>query len=256
MMFTSADMYDRHVGRYGPALSRAHIVEAGVRSTDVVLDVGCGPGPLTAALASLVTAENVSALDPSPEFADACRARVPGADVRVGTAEAMPDFGRAFDLVMSQLVVNFMQDAPKGVAAMRAAARPAGAVTSCVWDYGSGMTLLRTFWDAALGLAPEAPDEAKTMTNSTPAELSELLEATGLAEVETREIVVDADYADFDDLWAPFLAGVGPAGAYAAALAAEDQETLRDAYFRRLGSPDGPFMLSARAWFVRGTVPS
>jgi SAM-dependent methyltransferase len=74
------------------------------------LDVGCGPGALTAALAAVLGAGNVAAVDPSEPFVAACRARVPGADVRVGSAEALPDFVRHFDVVLSQLVVNFLGD--------------------------------------------------------------------------------------------------------------------------------------------------
>jgi SAM-dependent methyltransferase len=255
-MFSSAEAYDRYVGRYGPALSRTHIAAADVKLDHEVLDVGCGPGPLTSALAALVSAERVAAVDPSPEFVDACRARVPGADVRVATAEELPDFGRRFDVVMSQLVVNFMADAETGVAAMRNAARSGGTVTSCVWDYADGMTMLRAFWDAALELDPEAPDEARTMPYCSRPELESLWEGAGLSDVATRELVVEADYESVEDLWSPFLVGVGPAGAYAAALEPDRQDALRDAYVRRLGSPSGAFTLSARAWFVRGTVPA
>jgi SAM-dependent methyltransferase len=253
-MFASAEAYDRFVGRFGRALARTHALAAGVEPGDVVLDVGCGPGALTETLAAITGAERVTALDPSPEFVEACRARVPGADVRVGTAEQMADLGRAFDVVMSQLVVNFMTDAEAGVSAMRAAARAGGTVTSCVWDYADRMTMLRAFWDAALELAADAPDEGRTMRYCSPAELRSLWEGVGLGAVETGELVVEAEYEDFDDLWAPFPAGVGPAGAYVAALPPDAQLALREEYRRGLGSPSGALTLSARAWFVRGTA--
>jgi SAM-dependent methyltransferase len=255
-MFTSAEAYDRHVGRYGPALSRAHIAAADVRLGDVVLDVGCGPGALTGALAALVGADHVAAVDPSEAFVEACRARVPGADVRVGSAEELHHFDRGFDVVMSQLVVNFMHDAEAGVSAMRDAAGPDGTVTSSVWDYAGEMTLLRAFWDAALELDPDAPDEGRTMRYCAPDELEALWRGAGLGDVTSSALNVEADYADFDDLWAPFPTGLGPSGAYCASLDPERQRALHDAYHRRLGSPDGAFTLSARAWFVRGTSPA
>jgi hypothetical protein len=87
-----------------------------------------------------------------------------------------------------------------------------------------------------------------------PNTLAELWRDTGLLEVSADEIVVSAAYQDFEDLWAPFTAGVGPAGAYCASLAEAEREALRESYQRRLGSPEGPFELSARAWFVRGRV--
>ena len=69
-------------------------------------------------------------------------------------------------------------------------------------------------------------------------------------------ITVTADYADFDDLWAPLEAGVGPAGAHAAALGESEQQTLKKEMARRLGVSDQPFQLSARAWAVKGRVPA
>jgi ubiquinone/menaquinone biosynthesis C-methylase UbiE len=253
-MFSSAEAYARHVGRYGAALSDAHITAADVEAGDVALDVGCGPGALTSALADLVGPEHVAAVDPSPAFVEACRARVPGADVRVGSAEELPDFGRRFDVVLSQLVVNFMTDAPAGVRSMRAVARPRGTVASCVWDYADGMRMLRAFWDAALELDPTAPDEGRTMRYCSPTELDALWRDAGLTDVRTEELVVEASYDDFEDLWAPFPTGLAPSGAYCASLEPEGQRALHDACFRLLGEPEGPFTLSARAWFVRGVA--
>lgn len=76
----------------------------------------------------------------------------------------------------------------------------------------------------------------------------------GLHEVTTDELVVEAAYAAFDDYWYPFPYGVAPSGAYTASLPVGKRDALRAAVFRRLGEPEGPFTLTARAWFVRGDV--
>jgi SAM-dependent methyltransferase len=251
-MFRAVDAYDRYVGRYGDALARAQIEAADVHPGQTALDVGCGPGALTRALARVLGAENVAAVDPSEPFVRACRERVPGADVRVAAAETLPSFDRRFDIVLSQLVVNFMSDALAGVRAMSAAAQPGGTVASCVWDYAEGMTMLRAFWDAAIEIDPGAPDEGR-MRWCSPPELRGLWESAGLTGVETAALVVEASYAEFDDLWAPFTQSVGPAGAFCASLEPDARVSLRDAYRRRLDVSDGPFRLTARAWFVRGT---
>jgi SAM-dependent methyltransferase len=249
---TGTDAYARHVGRYGAALSGAHADAAGLRSGETALDVGCGPGVLLAELARRLGAERVAGVDPSEPFVEAARAAVPGADVRLAAAEQLPFPDDSFGVVLSQLVVNFMSDAEAGVAEMRRVARRL--VASCVWDYADGMTMLRAFWDAALELDPEAPDEGRTMRYCSPGELAELWTSAGLREVATRPLVVEAAYEDFDDYWSPFPAGIAPSGAYCASLDAAGQAELREACFRRLGSPDGPFTLTARAWFVRGAV--
>jgi SAM-dependent methyltransferase len=250
----SAEIYNRHVGRYGPALSAAHAAAARVTPGERVLDVGCGPGPLTKVLAGIVGASNTAAVDPSETFVAACRQRVPGADVRLASAEALPHADASFDVVLSQLVANFLRDPEQGLREMRRVTRPGGRISAVVWDYGGEMTLLRAFWDAALELDPNAPDEARTMPFCREGELAQLFAIVGLADIAHGALTVAADYADFDDLWSPFPHGVGPAGAYCVSLTPDAQETFRNACFRRLGSPDGPFTLSARAWYAVGRV--
>jgi SAM-dependent methyltransferase len=245
-------MYSRFVGRYTDALAEALVDKAGVRRDDHALDVGCGPGAALEVLARRLGAERVAGIDTSKPFVEMARKRVPDANVQLGAAEALPFGDRSFDVVVSQLVVNFMSDARAGVSEMRRTARRT--VASCVWDYAGEMKMLRAFWDAASALDPEAPDEGRVMQWCTPQEMEELWGGAGLRDVEVGELVVQAGYEDFTDLWTPFLAGIGPAGAYCASLEPAGQDALRQEMFRRLGSPDGPFDLTARAWVAVGQV--
>ena len=74
----AAETYDRFMGRYSRELAPRFLAFAGVDSGPV-LDVGCGPGSLTAELAARLGPASVAAVDPSEPFVAACRARVPGA---------------------------------------------------------------------------------------------------------------------------------------------------------------------------------
>jgi SAM-dependent methyltransferase len=248
---TGTDAYARHVGRYTDALAAAHADRAAAQAGDRALDVGCGSGAVLAALASRLGAEQVAGVDPSPPFVALARERVPAADVRLASAEALPFPDRSFDVVLSQLVLNFMDDARAGVREMRRVARRT--VASCVWDYTAGMTMLRAFWDAAREVDADAPDEGRTMRWCSPPELAELWTDAGLSAIEVGEIVVSARYDDFEDYWSPFPSGIAPSGAFCASLSPGGQAALRDACFRRLGRPEGPFELDARAWFVSGS---
>jgi SAM-dependent methyltransferase len=252
----SADAYDRHIGRYAPELAAALISASGVQAGRRALDVGCGTGALAGALSDLLGAEHVTAVDLSKPFAEACASRLPGVRVEVGAAEALPFGDDSFDVTLSQLVVNFMDDARAGLGEMRRVTRPGGTVAAAVWDYVEGMTLLRHFWDAAVALdaAAVSLDEAH-MPYSRPDELERLWRHAGLEAVTGSALNVGADYDSFDDLWQPLEAGVGPSGAYAAGLQPERRTRLRDELRRRLDAGDKPFRLTARAWCVVGRVP-
>jgi SAM-dependent methyltransferase len=86
----SPGAYLRFMGRYSEPLAARFADLAGVRGGQRVLDVGCGPGALTAELVRRVGAESVSAVEPSASFAAAVRERLPGVDVRQSAAEQLP----------------------------------------------------------------------------------------------------------------------------------------------------------------------
>jgi SAM-dependent methyltransferase len=252
---SGADAYDRHGGRYSASLAAQMVRLATINPGQRALDVGCGPGALTRTLAAAVSPENVAAVDPHEPFVKACHDRVPHADVRVGAAEKLPFADGRFDVALAQLVLDLVEEPERAVAQMRRVVRPGGVIAACVWDYPGEMTMLRVFWDAASALGaipPAARDRAGAVRFCRRGELGQLWRSAGLERVEEGELLASARYADFDAFWDPFEAGVAPGDPFCETLDAGARAGLREECFRRLGSPAGPFYLSARAWCVRG----
>ncbi|WP_372790410.1 class I SAM-dependent methyltransferase [Paraconexibacter sp.] len=247
-----AEHYDRFMGRYTPPLAAALADAAGVREGQHALDVGCGPGGLTAELVARTGAERVAAVDPAAQFVAACAARNPGVDAREGTAEHLPWDDGTFDAALACLVIGFMADPDQGVREMARVTRPGGTVALCMWDIQTGgMTMLRTFWTAVRAVRPDSAGEDRR-AGTWEGDIADRLERAGLTEVTGGTLTVSADYADFDDFWQPFTLAVGPAGVALAGLDADEQTAVREGCRAQL--PDGPFSLDARAWYARGTV--
>jgi ubiquinone/menaquinone biosynthesis C-methylase UbiE len=250
-----ADHYDRFMGRYVPRLAAALADAAGVSAGMRALDVGCGPGGLTHELAARLGEDRVAAIDPSAPFAAANRARHPRADVRDGAAEDLPFDDDSFDVALSSLVIGFMRDADAGAREMARVTKPGGVVAECMWDIpGGGMTMLSTFWRAVRTVDPGSQGEA-SMVGVRDAEIADVLARAGLEDVRSGSLATSAHYEDFDDFWTPFTFAVGPAGEHMATLTAEQQDAIREECRRRLGNPERPFDLDARAWYARGVVP-
>jgi len=249
----AADAYDRFMGRYSLILSPQLADLAAVRVGQRVLDVGCGPGALTAELVRRLGPAAVSAVDPSEPFVAAARARNPGVDVLRASAEQLPFPDQGFDAALAQLVVHFMSDPIAGLAEMARVTRQGGVVAACVWDHASGQGPLSLFWDAARELDPEVHDESQ-LAGARQGHLAELFEAAGLREVEETALSANLEHPSFEEWWQPFTLGVGPAGSYVASLDAERQAELREKCRSLL--PAAPFVRTARAWAARGIAPA
>jgi SAM-dependent methyltransferase len=262
-----ADAYTRFMARFSEPLAVQFADLAGVgssvgsggesgdgpadgsRGTQRALDVGCGPGALSAELVRRLG--SICSVDPSEPFVLAARDRLPEADVRLASAEQLPFDDDRFDVTMAQLVVQFMTDPVAGLREMARVTRPGGVVAACVWDRGGGRSPLSTFWSAVDELDPV--DGENSGPGVRQGALAALFAQAGLDVARDTELTVRVPQIGFDEWWEPFTEGVGPGGDYVLSLDEDRRARLREHCQQVLAA--GPPVVSATAWAVTATVP-
>lgn len=254
--WSSGEAYEGYVGRWSRLVATEFLVWMEARRGARWLDVGCGTGELTRAIAGAASPQSVVGVDPSREFVGYAEGRS-GDEIefRVGDAQCLPFEESIFEATVSGLVLNFVPDANRGAAEMARVTQSGGIVGSYVWDYSGGAQFMRHFWDGAKELDPTAAgaDEGQRFKVCNPVALRELFAGAGLADVETRAIDVPTRFRDFDDYWSPLMGGQGPAGVYATSLNEAGRAALRDLIREKLPiDSDGSIQLMARAWAVKG----
>lgn len=259
-VWASGQAYEPFIGRWSRRIAPLFLDWLDVAPGGRWLDVGCGTGALSGAILERRAPQSVIGLDRSPGFVAYARQQVPDPRARfvAADAQALPLAEASADAAVAALVLNFVPQPERAVAGMARAVRPGGPVAGYVWDYAAGMQLLRAFWEAATALDPAAAalDEGVRFPLCAPGPLQALFEAAGLRAVAVQALDIPTIFRDFDDYWAPFLGGQGPAPTYVQGLDAEQRAALRERLRATLpAAPDGTLALSARAWAVRGYGP-
>lgn len=122
--------------------SAPHLV-ALLRPGMSVLDVGCGPGTITADLAQRVAPGRVLGIDASQEVIDAATSSVEGAagdasvTFEVGDVYALDAPDDAYDVVHAHQVLQHLGDPVRALAEMRRVCRPGGILALRDADYSS-----------------------------------------------------------------------------------------------------------------------
>lgn len=102
-MFEVAEAYEEMMGQWSRLLAPLFVGFVGVRDGDVVLDVGCGTGSLSATLARVTAASQIVGIDPSQGFIEYARTQIadPRVTFEVGDAQNLPYADDSFDRCMA-----------------------------------------------------------------------------------------------------------------------------------------------------------
>jgi SAM-dependent methyltransferase len=254
--------YDVWLGRWANRLAKVFLDFVDFPETGELLDVGCGTGALTLAMAERWPERGVIGVDVAAPFIAYAQSRRIGDRpiFEVGDARALKYQDRRFAGVTAHLVFLFIPKPEIALHEMRRVTRSGGTVAAVVWDSRGGLVFQRMLWDTAVAIDPNARvarDSLFANPVAIPGGLAGFFREAGLAAVEEQSLTIRMDYANFDDFWQPFLGGQGPVGTYFTNLVpdlkARIKEAVRDAYCS--GSPDGPRSLTASAWAVQGKAP-
>ncbi|MFI1015117.1 methyltransferase domain-containing protein [Streptomyces sp. NPDC020965] len=107
-----------------------------------ILDIGCGPGTITADLAALVPDGRVTGVDRAPDIVDRARAHarergLGNTDFAVADANALHFPDDSFDVVHAHQVLQHLGDPVHALREMRRVCRPGGVVAVRDADYGA-----------------------------------------------------------------------------------------------------------------------
>jgi SAM-dependent methyltransferase len=147
--------------QWGPVVAAA----AGIMPGQRVLDVACGTGALTSAVAERVGPEgSVVGLDLNPEMLEVARRKFNRIDWREAPAEALPFPDAVFDAVVSQFGLMFFADRAAALREMWRVLRPGGRLAVAVFDsverapgYAALVDILDRLFGEAVGDGLRAP---------------------------------------------------------------------------------------------------
>ena len=262
-----ARLCDRIDATFEP-VTRAALESAAPRVGETVLDIGCGCGATTFALAqragSAAAVVGVDVSEPMLAVANA-RAQAFGAgNARfvLGDAALHSFETAATDLVFSRFGVMFFDDPVSAFANIRRAMRPAGRLSFVCWRTLGDSAFFSVPLAATLPLieaqSPADPDAPGPLAFAKPERIRHVLETAGYGNIRIEPLDATLPIAGTPPDAAAFLMSVGPVSRLIANRDGATLATIRDALATALVSHKTPrgIELSAGVWLVSASSAS
>ena len=123
--------------RWRTAENSAAYLCAQLRPSMRLLDVGCGPGTITADLATWLPSGSVVGIDASAEVLTAAARTFPGVSFRAADLYELPFRDASFDVVHLHQVLQHLDDPVGALVALRRVIAPGGLLAARDADYGA-----------------------------------------------------------------------------------------------------------------------
>ncbi|MCA1380936.1 MULTISPECIES: class I SAM-dependent methyltransferase [Bradyrhizobium] len=250
--FTDGAAYERFMSPWSRSAGNLFLDWLAPRPGLAWVDVGAGNGAFTELLLARGAPSSVCAIDPSDAQIATAREKLAAKQVElsIGDAMALPYEANRFDIAVMALVLFFVPDPRKGAAEMVRVAKPGGLVASYTWDILRGGTPTQPLWEEldALGIPAARPPSAEISRFEA---LKALWAELGLRDIETRELVVDRTFSDFDDYWLSMVVS-SPTGIVGKLSEAEGAELKRRLQARLPASATGAITFHASATAIKG----
>ena len=163
------------------------IEAAGIQSGHRVLDVACGTGVLTQAVAERVGSEGSTVgVDNNEGMLAVAREKAPGIEWHQAPAEALPLDDDGFDSVVSQFGLMYFEDRRGALMEMMRVLRPGGTLVVVVWDKyenSPGFVAEDQVFERVLG--PYDDDDAVASLGDKQV-LQRLFDSAGILDAEIR----------------------------------------------------------------------
>jgi SAM-dependent methyltransferase len=209
------EVLDRIFKPFEDLLSQAIRAESGGR----VLDVGCGTGSTTLAVARLLGAQaRCVGIDISGPMITAARARAERESLAVDFIQADAQTHTfepaSFDTIISRFGVMFFDDSVRAFENLRHAAREDAELRLITWRSAAENPFMTTAERAAAPLLPDLPvrrpDGPGQFAFADPDRVRAILEASGWADIEIRPIDVACTLPETD--FVRYVTRLGPVG--------------------------------------------
>lgn len=242
------------------------VAAAAAESAERVLDVGCGTGATTLALARAIGTEGrCTGIDLSAQMIAAARSRAEerentSAQFLCADAQLHRFEPAAFDAVVSRFGVMFFADPVRAFANLRQAAREGAGLHMLVWRSPEENAFMTTAERAAAPLLPEVPARAPGAPGqfafADAERVRRILEDSGWNEVEIRPVDAVCSLPERDLV--RFFTRLGPLGQ----ILPQVDDRTRERIVERVRVAFEPFVqgaevrYSAACWRVSARAPS